>query len=217
MAARNAVGLGFLACLCLVAGSARAQNAGEAAKAEPKAETNAGGTANGERELRPDPRLVVTAMLRVQIVISRYEHDKKQASLPYTFVVGASRSGTQHGVRMRMGIETPVPTIRLDESGKAKSTGMIQYRNVGTNIDCRAGDLGDGRYELSLSVENSSALTASPGAATPEEIGGAPLFRTFNTFFDPVLRDGQTIETVASTDPVTGEVVKLDVTMHVLK
>jgi hypothetical protein len=32
-----------------------------------------------------------------------------------------------------------------------------------------------------------------------------------------VMRDGQTIQTIASTDPVTGEVVKIDVTMNVVK
>ena len=36
-----------------------------------------------------------------------------------------------------------------------------------------------------------------------------PLFRGFNATLDPVLRDGQTVQTVASTDPVTGEVVKI--------
>ena len=31
------------------------------------------------------------------------------------------------------------------------------------------------------------------------------------------MRDGQTVQTVASTDPVTGEVVKIDVTMNLVK
>ncbi|MFN8095044.1 MAG: hypothetical protein U0599_22980 [Vicinamibacteria bacterium] len=46
---------------------------------------------------------------------------------------------------------------------------------------------------------------------------GAPLFRRFETHVNPLLRDGQTIQTIASTDPVTGEVVKIDVTLNVLK
>ena len=44
-----------------------------------------------------------------------------------------------------------------------------------------------------------------------------PLFRTFNISLDPMLRDGQSIQAVASTDPVTGEVVKIDVTLNVVK
>ena len=75
-----------------------------------------------------------------------------------------------------------------------------------------ARDLGEGRYQLMLSVENSSALT---GAGSRVE--GAPLFRRFEARLDPVMRDGQSVQTVAATDPVTGEVVKIDVTMNVVK
>jgi hypothetical protein len=145
--------------------------------------------------------------LRVQLVISRFQGEKKLASLPYTFVVttGGGRA------RMRMGVDTPIPVTSTSESGK--QTTSIQYRNVGTNIDCAAWDKGDGRYQLSIGVENSSAL---PGATGSVE-GAAPLFRRFETNLDPWLRDGQSVQTIASTDPVTGEVVKIDVTMNVVK
>jgi hypothetical protein len=33
----------------------------------------------------------------------------------------------------------------------------------------------------------------------------------------PLLRDGETVETVASADPVTGEMVKVSVSMEVVK
>jgi hypothetical protein len=46
---------------------------------------------------------------------------------------------------------------------------------------------------------------------------GAPLFRRFETAIEVILRDGQTVQTIASTDPVTGEVVKIDVTLNVVK
>ena len=47
--------------------------------------------------------------------------------------------------------------------------------------------------------------------------GDRPLFRSFNVGLNPMLRDGQTIQTVATTDPVSGEVVKIDVTLDVVK
>jgi hypothetical protein len=167
---------------------------------------------------RSDPRFVASVTLRVQLVISRFQGDKKQASLPYTFLVGArpSTAGRSSSVRMRMGVDTPVPNVTYDESGQPKSVG-VQYRNVGTNLDCWATDFGDGSYQLNLSVENSSVLTSGPAVAAKAELGGAPLFRRFDTFIDPILHDGQTIQTVASTDPVTGEVVKIDVTLNVVK
>ena len=147
-----------------------------------------------------------TVTLRVQLVISRFQGEQKLASLPYTFVVTAGGDWT----RMRMGVDTPIPVAGPSlPDGKAPTS--FQYKNVGTKIDCRANDRGEG-YQLGMRVENSSALTG-PGAS----VAGAPLFRLFETNLDLFLRDGQTVQTVASTDPVTGEVVKIDVTMNVVK
>ena len=148
-----------------------------------------------------------TATLRVQLVIARFQGEKKLASLPYTFVVTAGGNRA----RMRMGVDTPIPTTTTSsETGKALTT--YQYKNVGTNIDCSALDRGDGHYQLSIGVENSSALTGV-GAS----VEGVPLFRRFETNLDPLMRDGQSVQTVASTDPVTGEVVKIDVTLNVVR
>jgi hypothetical protein len=156
--------------------------------------------------------------LRVQLVISRYQGDKKLASLPYTFVVTTGSSRTS---RMRMGIDTPVPVTSASEGGK--QTTSIQYRTVGTNIDCLAVDRGDGRYQLTLGVENSSALPfeKGPSSGAPPPVvdanpTGSPLFRRFDTNLDLWFRDGQSVQTIASTDPVTGEVVKIDVTVNVI-
>ena len=210
---RTAVLIVTLLALGLVAGRTSAQETPEPDAAKP-----AKATAKAERTPpRPDPRYAATSTLRVQLVISRYQNDKKQASLPYTFLVGARPSTNPGGsrVRIRMGVDTPVPVVKLDEADAKKTkVSDFQYRNVGTNIDCGATDFADGSYQLSLSVENSSALT---GVGTKDELGGAPLFRRFETYIDPILRDGQTIQTVAATDPVTGEVVKIDVTLNVVK
>jgi hypothetical protein len=162
------------------------------------------------------------ATLRVQLVISRYQGEKKTGSLPYTFVVAArglrtSAEGGLDRVRMRMGVDTPVPTAAPAKAeGEPRPPVSFQYRNVGTNIDCFARDFGDGRYQLNLTVENSSAIAGSERSADVAA-AGAPLFRRFETSLNPLLRDGQTIQTIASTDPVTGEVVKIDVTLSVLK
>jgi hypothetical protein len=192
-----------------VSGRAQEKPKPEAAKPEaPKAEAAKEGAAE-----RRGPQGVG---LRVQLVISRFQGDKKLASLPYTFVVttGGARA------RMRMGVDTPVPVTSTSEGGK--QTTSIQYRNVGTNIDCAAWDKGDGRYQLSIGVENSSALALEKGPTSGNPAGeanttGVPLFRRFDANLDPWLRDGQSVQTVASTDPVTGEVVKIDVTMNVIR
>lgn len=213
MARRATVLTATLLALGLVAGRALAQDA-----PEPETAKAAKPAAKAERTPpRPDPRYAATSTLRVQLVISRYQNDKKQASLPYTFLVAARPSTNPGGptVRIRMGVDTPVPVVKFDEAdGKKTRVSDFQYRNVGTNIDCRATDFADGSYQLSLSVDNSSAMT---GPGSPDQLGGAPLFRRFETFIDPILRDGQTIQTVAATDPVSGEVVRIDVTLNVVK
>ncbi len=151
------------------------------------------------------------ATLRVQVVIARFQGEKKVASLPYTLSV------TVEGrpVRMRMGVDTPVAVATAASEGGKPMTTSFQYRNVGTNIDCSARDAGDGRYQLMLSLDNSSAYLGGP--LSDANATGSPLFRRFDTNIDPVMRDGQTIQAIASTDPVTGEVVKVDVTLNVVK
>jgi hypothetical protein len=191
------------AVLFLPPGSGRAQ---ETPRPEvPKAETARPEVAKADAA--PDRRGPAVT-LRVQLVISRYQGEKKLASLPYTLVVttGGSRA------RMRMGVDTPVPVTMLPSSEGEKPRTSFQYKTVGTNIDCAAFVRTDGRYQLNVSVENSSALTGA-GAS----VEGAPLFRRFETNLDPMLRDGESVQTIASTDPVTGEVVKIDVTMNVVK
>jgi hypothetical protein len=209
--ARRATALtAALLALGLGAGRALAQEAPEPEAPRPVAK----GEAKGERAA-PRAERGPTATLRVQLLISRFQGEKKIGSLPYAFTVTA---GSGNHARMRMGVDTPVPYSVQEEVGGVKKwvPGGFNYKNVGTNIDCSARDLGDGRYLLNISVENSSALAdadRSAGVATT----GAPLFRRFESSLDPVLRDGQTIQTVAATDSVSGEVVKIDVTLNVMK
>jgi hypothetical protein len=68
-----------------------------------------------------------------------------------------------------------------------------------------------GRSKLSLSIEQSS-LGDLPGAP-----GGNPLFRTFNSQFTAVLRDGQSAVYTVATDPVTGEEATIEVALKVMK
>jgi hypothetical protein len=182
----------------------------------PKPDASKAEAERADRRTPQDLRCTPGAALRVQLVITRVQGEKKQASLPYTFVVSARPSQTcpMARVRMRMGVDTPVPAMVTDDSGK--TTGRsVQYKTVGTNIDCSADDLGDGRYKLFLTVENSSALPGDKAAGG--DLANYPLFRKFEISLDPILRDGQKAETVTSTDPVSGEVVKIDVSLNVVK
>jgi hypothetical protein len=180
-----------------LAGAAAAQ---EAAQQGASAETVP--AAQEEAEGRKPPRLV-----RVQIVLTRYQGERKLSSLPYTVLA----STDNRNVRVRMGVEVPVPVPP-----------GYQYKNVGTNIDCRVEERAQDLYQVRLDAENSSVYRrtedASSGASSEASIAeDRPMFRTFKVSISPVLRDGQSVQGVASTDPVTGEVVKIDLTLNVVK
>jgi hypothetical protein len=169
----------------------------------------------------PRPKKAPT-LLRVQVTLARFQGERKVASSPYSMLVTTDMKG----VKLRMGVEVPISVASfstVDGKPAPVTSTSFQYRNVGTNIDCRADEIGDdGLYQLGLGVESSSIYTTTESRTTAglNETGVAterPLFRTFNVNLNPLLRDGQSVQTVASTDPVTGEIVKIDVTLNVVR
>src|SRR5262245_32869015 len=107
----------------------------------------------GKAAARAEARTSLTS-LRVQITIARYDGERKVSSLPVAFTVNA---GEIARTTLRMGIELPIKVaVAPDKDGKPGSA-SVQYRNVGTNIDCRAGAVGpDGRYPVEVRAEQSS-------------------------------------------------------------
>jgi hypothetical protein len=153
--------------------------------------------------------------LRVLITIARFEGEKKVSSLPFTLIVNAGQPGK---TSLRMGIEMPVRVASFgfpDKDPKSAPATSYQYRNVGTNLDCHAEALEDGRFNLDIDVEQSSVgTTADKLTAVAADL---PFFRTFKTGFKALLRDGQTATHVAATDSVSGETVKIEVGITVVR
>ena len=153
--------------------------------------------------------------LKVQLVVSRYQGEKKMSSLPYTIAVVANDGDK---TTLRMGVEVPVPTTVF--SGKEGVTSMpvtsYNYRSVGTNIECGARTVDDGVFRLDLAIEDSSIFLQDKERGA---IGmpNTPSFRKFTSTFNVLLRDGQTVQHTSATDPVSGEVLRVDVTVTVLK
>jgi hypothetical protein len=160
----------------------------------------------------PPPRPTDIVPLKVQVVLVRQAGDKVVARLPYTIGVNSGPHETQ---RLRMGIEVPV-AMPITDMAQPKP---VQYKNVGVNLDCLADPLPDGRYKLMLSVEHSSIYVAGEDRrASPEPaLPAQPMFRTFRLNLAPVLRDGESQQFTSATDPVTGEVTRVEVTLNVLK
>ena len=147
--------------------------------------------------------------LRVQITIARFEGEKKASGLPFTLLVNAGQPGR---TSLRMGTDVPV---RVGPSPVDSKSSSYNYKNVGTSIDCHAAVLEDGRFNLDIRTEQSSVgTTADKLAAWAADL---PFFRTFNTSFNALLRDGQTATHVAATDPVSGESVRIEVGITVVR
>ena len=153
--------------------------------------------------------------LRVQIIVSRYQGEKKISSIPYTLAVVANQ---RDNTSMRMGVNLPVPqTVFKGGEPTSMPVASYSYRSVGTNIDCGAQTVSEGVFKLDLTVEDTSVFVPEKDGSIASTVPGVPAFRTFTSRFNLLLKDGQTAQHTAATDPVSGEVLRVDVTMNVLK
>ena len=174
-----------------------------------RAEETRGGEAQPQATGRQIP-------LKVQLVVARYQGEKKVSSLPYTLSVVANDNDK---TSLRMGVEVPIPqTVFSAPKDGTASVPQVSYtyRSVGTNIDCQARTVEEGLYKLDLGVSDSSVFAADKDA-NPARVGPPVTIRYFTSTFNVLLRDGQTVQHTAATDPVSGEVLRIDVTLTVLK
>ncbi len=159
--------------------------------------------------------------LDVEVVVSRSLNGKPISSLPYFLAVNASRASEK--TSLRMGANVPVPSTFVQAqqttadgkpAGNATPLVSYNYQDIGTNIDCSARPLGDGRFVVNITVGERSVVQ---GGNVAGAVQGAPVIRNFNASNNLVLRDGQTRQFTAAADRVTGEVIKVDVTLKVAK
>lgn len=169
--------------------------------------------------------------LKVDVVFNEYEGAKKASSLPYALSVNANDKGEYIRSSLRMGLRVPFRT----------GGNQFQYQNVGTEIDCTAQTVDPGTVEISLGLRRSSVYSSqgvrfhganyefdrnlpeargapeqgTEGRASTVPLG--PVFSQFSTNLNLIMRDGQTIQSTMATDPVSGRVIKVDVTLHVVK
>ena len=90
--------------------------------------------------------------LRVQVVISKYQGDKKISSLPYTLSLNANDSN--RSASLRMGAQVPIVSTAAGADGKPATS--VQYKDVGTSIDCSASSIDDSRFRVNITIEYSS-------------------------------------------------------------
>ena len=171
----------------------------------------AAATVSGAQEKeKPAPAPPRVSTIKVQVVSGRYEGETKVSSMPYSLAVNVGRLAT-----LRMGSKIPIvysPSVAAAKDGQPNAS--INYQDVGTNIDCQSTELENGRILLNVSIDDSSVYPDDKGASGTKT---NPSFRSFKATNAMVLTNGETGQFIAATDKVTGETVRVDVTLTVLK
>jgi hypothetical protein len=161
-----------------------------------------------------------TTPVKVQVVFTEFEGDKKVKSLPYILYVNApDMPELKPGwVKLRVGSRVPIYT--------GGNTGSMTYLDVGTNIDARSAYFSDGHLSLQMKIERSwveggaSVPVAKSDGSVSETSSGhfqEPIIRQFVSELDLKLREGQSVESTMATDPLSGKVLKIDVSFTLVK
>ena len=121
-------------------------------------------------------------------------------------------------VKLRVGSRVPVYT--------GGTAGSMTYLDVGTNMDARSAYTGEGRLLLQVKIERSWVeggvsvpVAKSDGSASEISSGHfrEPIIRNFTSELDLKLREGQSVESIMATDPLSGKVLKIDVSFTIVK
>jgi len=162
-----------------------------------------------DRPAAPPPRVLTP--LKITVVISRYQGEKKTGSLPFTLWVNAN---DRHGTSLRMGGSVAVPANITSQAG-GQPIASYSYREIGTKIDSTAESLDESRFSVGLAIEDSQVFSDATKPATGA--AGMPAFQSFSSSMAVILKDGQSAQYTTATDKVSGEVIKVDVTLNVIR
>ena len=152
--------------------------------------------------------------LEIQVVIARYQGEKRVSSMPYVMAVNAN--GERASLNMGADVAIPSGPITPPADGKPSPVVMYNYRSIGTNIVCGATTADEGRFDLNISIDDSSVFVKEDGAPSTG-VGNMPAFRSFKSRNTLLLRDGQTRQYTAATDRVSSETIRIEVTLKVVK
>lgn len=161
-------------------------------------------TAQDKPGARQEYTPLPVASLKVQLVLGRYQGEKRISSMPYTLQLTANERETTN---LRMTTDVPVPN----------PGGGFNYRSVGTNIDCRALTASDGLYRIHVTLNDTSIRVSERKDEVAASVIPPPSIRSFTANFTILLRDGQTAQYTSATDPASGEVLKVDATLTLMK
>jgi hypothetical protein len=167
--------------------------------------------ANGPEKAKP------TVPVKLTVVLTENDGEKKVASLPYSILVNADMAGpnshASYSSFTRVGVRIPVP-------GGGKD-GQATFVDVGSNIDCGVQTEEDGRFTVRLNFERSSIYFQGRG----DEKGTIRTAETGQPYIPTIraqsllvtVKDGQSLEVLTATDPLNGHVFRISLTLNVQK
>jgi hypothetical protein len=161
---------------------------------------------------------VQSTSIKLQIVFAEFDGDKKVKSLPYVMYVNAPNAADLKPGwdKLRIGSRIPVYT----------GNNQMQYQDVGTNIDARSAYANDGHLLLQLDLERSwvegdvSVPITKTDAASSDTASGhfrEPIIRSFRSELYLKVREGQPVESTVATDPISGKMVKVEISFTIVK
>jgi len=133
--------------------------------------------------------------LRVQFQETRLRGESTTATRATTLALHADAEGASVSV----GSQVPISV-----AGKEATTTLM--KSVGVEGRAKVETLADGRYRLDAHFEESSVLA-------PLVSGDNPILLVVRGESRLVLREGETVPFASAVDPVTGEVVRVDLTV----
>ena len=163
------------------------------------------------------------ASIKLDVTLSRLQGEKKVSSMPFTLWMLASGAN----VSLRMGVDVPVGNSLVTSGNEnasgnrtttvSSTTNRVEFRNVGTSIDCWVNSASDGRFTVDLRIQDSSIFTTDADTRAPLKLADPMAFRSFTFSNQQLMRDGQTAQWTSAPDKFTGEVLRVDTTLTVLK
>jgi hypothetical protein len=130
--------------------------------------------------------------------------------MPYTLSLVPGKTGS-----IRAGSEIPVPTTSFSTTGGPGTQPTTAYtlQQVGSQIDATVNPTPDGKFNLQLSVtdrDRNPVTSAQPGA-----VPNVPTFKNMVSNSSVIMGNGETVQFTASTEKISNETLKIDVTLTV--
>jgi hypothetical protein len=152
--------------------------------------------------------------LQLQVVVARYQGEKRVSSMPYLLSINSAPASnfplsTATTGSLRMGTRIAVPSTATSEG---KTTTTFEYRDIGTSIDAGATRRADGDFNLTVTVADSGVY---PDDQKMPSASGLPVIRSFQSTNRLILKDGQTSQFTAAADRISGDTVRVEVTLRV--